>query len=135
MPSKIQFDRAALRQRIDQHFEFEKAQVADEIAKGESDRHLHARLEKWRADAEDALSDVLRRLDDISDYELAQFELPPLPQKPSSHTMRNLRARLERLQTKHERSLTAIDSLFGVNGGAAIELSAAQLRDFFGVEL
>lgn len=135
MVARISFDREALRARIVDHFGAEIRELELRLEQSKSAEHYHQRVVEWRAGVESMFSAMFKRLGDVDNVELAAFEVPKLPKKPDWREQYATRTRVEEVRRRRDRALAAVDSLYGTAGGGSIELSAAQLRDFFGVSV
>lgn len=133
--SKVQFKLEKLREEAIQSLEdrIEAAQKA--VNEFDDDSMIAAQIRLWREEQEARISDLFRRLggeEEMSDHELAQFKVHPIPGRPDPYERNNAVRDLRRLESLRSRVVAKANSLVADDEGN-ISLTKTQLEEFFGL--
>lgn len=132
--SKVQFRLETLREKAVESIDFRIAQQRLLVESFDDDEALEQRVAEWRAEQEQRISDLFRRLSDekgIDNHSLAKWKIAPIPEVDRWERQRAERD-LQALENKRTQILAKSESLVADEDGN-IALTKTQLSEFFGL--
>jgi len=129
--SKVMFNLETLKAKALENIEFKIKQKQRELETLGSTESLTERLKQWRARQETRISELMRSLDEIGDYQLAKFKIDEIP-TVDRYDVRRAEQELARLERLQADVIAKSDSIVADEQGN-VSLTKTQLTEFFGL--
>lgn len=129
--TKVLFKLSSLRERALEAIEERIYEADAELERLENDEVLVELRQDWRRDQSRKLIDLVDKLHDVPDEQLARFKLDELP-KVDQWAKQRARQQLRQLRAQRDQIAAKADSLVADEDGN-IALTKTQMQEFFGL--